>query len=98
MNSKNNILPQKRIINMIGRTSARLCAALWLTLVLFACSSQKPALTEIPVERDGTVIAVVKAEIARTSEEHARGLMYRDKLPDGEGMLFIFEKDDLLSF
>ena len=40
----------------------------------------------------------IKAEIARTDEELARGLMYRTKLPDGEGMLFIFDRDQVLSF
>ena len=85
--------------NLICKNFARLCAASLFALVIFAsCSSQKPALIEIPIERDGAVIAVVKAEIARTNEERAQGLMYRDKLPDGEGMLFVFERDDILSF
>jgi len=29
-------------------------------------------------------------EIARTPEQHARGLMFRPSLPDDQGMLFIF--------
>jgi len=62
------------------------------------CSSQKLAVREIPIERDGQRIAVVKAEIARTQEERAQGLMYRKELPDGEGMLFVFERDQVLSF
>jgi len=65
---------------------------------LVSCSSQKLAVQEIKIERDGQVIAVVKAEIARTEEERQQGLMYRKKLPDGEGMLFIFERDQILSF
>jgi uncharacterized membrane protein (UPF0127 family) len=40
----------------------------------------------------------VKAEIARTDEERNTGLMYRKKLPDGEGMLFVYERDQIMSF
>ena len=53
---------------------------------------------EIAIERDGQVIAVVKVEIAAEPEERNQGLMYRQKLPDGEGMLFIFDYDQILSF
>jgi uncharacterized membrane protein (UPF0127 family) len=40
----------------------------------------------------------VKAEIARTENERAIGLMYRKELKDGSGMLFVFENDEILSF
>jgi uncharacterized membrane protein (UPF0127 family) len=63
-----------------------------------AACKQKLPIKEIPIERDGQGIAVVKAEIARTQEERNKGLMYRKKLPDGEGMLFVFEADQILSF
>jgi uncharacterized membrane protein (UPF0127 family) len=33
----------------------------------------------------------VLAEVASTAEERADGLMYRDEVPDGTGMLFVFE-------
>lgn len=38
------------------------------------------------------------AEKAASLEERARGLMYREKLNDNEGMIFIFEKEDFHSF
>ncbi|MCL2441857.1 MAG: DUF192 domain-containing protein [Treponema sp.] len=60
--------------------------------------TQKLTVQEITIERDGVVLAVVKAEIARTHDERQQGLMYRKNLPDGEGMLFIFERDQVLSF
>ncbi|MCL2809223.1 MAG: DUF192 domain-containing protein [Treponema sp.] len=53
---------------------------------------------EISIERNGQVIATVKAEIARTNDEQTQGLMYRQSLPDGEGMLFVYESDQILSF
>jgi uncharacterized membrane protein (UPF0127 family) len=65
---------------------------------LFSCSSQKLPVQEIPIERDGIEVALVKAEVARTPEERNKGLMYRKDLPEGEGMFFIFERDDVLSF
>jgi len=40
----------------------------------------------------------VRAEVARTTEERARGLMYRDQLPAGTGMIFVFPEADIRSF
>jgi len=65
---------------------------------LISCNSNKLPVREITIERDGQRIASVKAEIASTNEERSQGLMFRDKLADGEGMLFIFERDQVLSF
>ena len=76
----------------------KIFTAFLLCLVLAACSSQKLPVQDLPIERNGQEIAFVKAEIAQTQEERNQGLMYRKKLPDGEGMLFIFERDEVLSF
>jgi hypothetical protein len=40
----------------------------------------------------------VHAEVARTSGERARGLMYRDEVPAGTGMLFVFSDAQVRSF
>jgi uncharacterized membrane protein (UPF0127 family) len=64
----------------------------------FSCNSQKLPVQEIEIERDGQVIALVKAEIAVTQEDRRNGLMYRKSIHDGEGMLFVFDKDDVQSF
>jgi len=73
----------------------------WL-IILFvffiSCSGQKLPVQEITIERDGQPITSVKAEIARTEEERNKGLMHRKNLKDGEGMLFIYDRDDILSF
>ncbi|MBQ0050768.1 MAG: DUF192 domain-containing protein [Treponema sp.] len=69
-----------------------------LALMLTACSA-----TELPVKNlkitkaDGTEITV-KAEIAKKVEERNRGFMFRKHIPDGTGMLFIFERDQILNF
>ncbi|MDR0497591.1 MAG: DUF192 domain-containing protein [Treponema sp.] len=62
------------------------------------CTSKKLSVEEIPIERDGGELATVKAEIARTHDERNKGLMHRKKINDGEGMLFVFDKDQVLSF
>jgi uncharacterized membrane protein (UPF0127 family) len=40
----------------------------------------------------------LKAEVAVSDDERARGLMQRKDLPEGEGMLFVFDRDEILSF
>lgn len=46
---------------------------------------------------DGGEVSVV-AEIAVKEEERNRGFMERKSIPDGTGMLFVFESDQILSF
>lgn len=46
---------------------------------------------------DGTEL-YVKAEIAVKPEDRNFGFMERKNIPDGTGMLFIFEYDQILSF
>jgi uncharacterized protein len=41
---------------------------------------------------------VVKVEIAADDERRAQGLMYRDRLDPGHGMLFLFPNDNVLAF
>jgi uncharacterized membrane protein (UPF0127 family) len=40
----------------------------------------------------------VVAEVARTPDQRAEGLMYRQELPDGTGMLFVFDRAEVQSF
>jgi uncharacterized membrane protein (UPF0127 family) len=40
----------------------------------------------------------VVAEVARSADERAEGLMYRDEVPDGTGMLFVFTDSKVRSF
>ena len=41
---------------------------------------------------------VVSVEIAADEELRAQGLMYRDHIDPGKGMLFVFPRDDVFSF
>ncbi|MDR1867950.1 MAG: DUF192 domain-containing protein [Treponema sp.] len=45
---------------------------------------------------DGYV--TIQAEIARTEAQRTQGFMQRKNIPDGTGMLFIFEREQRLSF
>jgi len=63
-----------------------------------ACSPQKQKTTVLSIERENSGLVEITVEIARTDEERAKGLMYRKQLPDGEGMLFVFDRDQQLSF
>jgi uncharacterized membrane protein (UPF0127 family) len=40
----------------------------------------------------------VDAELAVSAEEQRRGLMWRKNLDDGCGMLFVYQRDQILSF
>ena len=40
----------------------------------------------------------IRAEIASTPAQREQGLMYRKRIKDGEAMLFVFERDEMLSF
>ena len=42
--------------------------------------------------------AVFEVEIAKTPQQTERGLMFRENLEDKQGMLFIFEKNDIRLF
>lgn len=43
-------------------------------------------------------VDTVVAEVAATPDERAEGLMYRDEVPDGTGMLFVFEDSQPRAF
>ena len=40
----------------------------------------------------------IKVEVVRTEKEKARGLMFRERMGKDEGMLFVYEREEMLSF
>ena len=40
----------------------------------------------------------IRVEVARTEREKAKGLMFRESLGKDEGMLFIYDREEMLSF
>lgn len=78
-------------------------AACCLGLCLASCAGKKPEITDSPNPKLETAMikiggAQVLAELARNETERERGLMYRKSLEDGQGMLFVFDSDQQLSF
>jgi uncharacterized membrane protein (UPF0127 family) len=75
-------------------------AALALALAGAACRGEPaaaaapgPGRARVLIQTAAGEVAVV-AELARTDEERGRGLMFRERLRDDEGMLFVFEEED----
>lgn len=70
----------------------------FLVFSLTSCFAKKLPEKTITINRaDGTTITV-KAEMAIKPEERNFGYMKRKNIPDGTGMLFVFEADQILSF
>ena len=72
------------------------------TLLLFtqflSCKTKKlPVQTIKIIRQDGREFSV-EAEMAIKAEDRNHGYMERKNIPDGTGMLFVFEKDQILSF
>ncbi|TGL25578.1 DUF192 domain-containing protein [Leptospira yanagawae] len=76
----------------------------FLLLILFlglVCKQAEsfPSQTNTPEIIFGSVAdRVLKLEIANTPSTRATGLMYRTKLGEDEGMLFVFPKPEYLNF
>lgn len=66
--------------------------------LFFSCQIKKLPVENLNIiKKDGSSI-IVKAEIAIKEADQMKGLMYRKKIPDGSGMLFVFDKDKIAHF
>jgi uncharacterized membrane protein (UPF0127 family) len=83
------------------RDGHRPLAGLFALACALACSSSQPA-TAAPspaaerprvVVRTGSGEAQVTVELAQTAAEQERGLMFRERIGQDEGMLFVFPED-----
>ena len=66
------------------------------SFLFFASSCSASAETALHTVQVGDV--EFQVEIADTDESRRLGLMHREALPEGQGMLFVFEQDQRLSF
>ena len=72
---------------------------LFIFVTSFAsCSQKKLPVKQLTITTKEGQTFTVEAELASTQEERNFGFMERKKIPDGTGMLFIFEYDQKLSF
>jgi uncharacterized membrane protein (UPF0127 family) len=79
-------------------SSLRGIFAVLLIIIVFSCAPKKFEIQEFSIEREGQIVAVINAELAKTAEQRRQGLMNRKSLNDGEGMLFFYERDEVMSF
>ena len=71
---------------------------LFLLTSVLSCKPKKLPVKDIKIVRQDGSEFTVAAEIAEKPEDRNHGFMERKNIPDGTGMLFIFEKDQILSF
>lgn len=81
-----------------SKKSLILIALLFACSSLASCKSKKLPVKDIKIVRQDGTEFTVKAEIAEKPEDRNHGFMGRKTIPDGTGMLFVFEKDQILSF
>ena len=82
----------------MSKKSFILIFALLAFTSLLSCKTKKLPVKDIKIVcQDGREFTV-SAEIAEKTEDRNHGFMERKTIPDGTGMLFIFEKDQILSF
>ena len=66
--------------------------------IVFSCTGlEKFEKRELTILGKGGELTV-RAEIALTPAQREQGLMYRKEIKDGNAMLFVFERDQILSF
>ena len=75
-----------------------LITILLLLTPLASCKSKKLPVKDVKIIRQDGTEFIVKAEIAEKAEDRKQGFMERKVIPDGTGMLFIFDRDQILSF
>ena len=83
---------------MLNIKRAASSAALSTALLITALSAAAPALaqqipqTGLPVVELGAGMHLIHAEVARTDEQRAIGLMARKEMAPNAGMIFVFEQ------
>lgn len=91
---------QKRVI-IVASAIAAIAIAIALIPVITTRSSTPPAIPpygEYEVRKITIDNVMLNVEIADDSEKIQRGLMYRDMLPENQGMLFIFDEERKYQF
>ena len=71
-----------------------------VVFVFFACDGRKFNLPKenLYIEKSSGEKINIEVELAIKPEERNYGYMNRKRIPEGTGMLFVFEKDQILSF
>jgi len=80
-----------------GKFCLQISLILFLAVLSNCSGREKFDKRELVIESRGGRIAVM-AEIASSPGQREQGLMYRKELKDGNGMIFVFERDEMMSF
>lgn len=70
----------------------------FVTTIAFASCTKKLPTKKIFIQKANGEKIALTCEIADDNDEREKGFMFRKKIPHGTGMLFVFQKDELLSF
>jgi uncharacterized membrane protein (UPF0127 family) len=94
---------RRRIKNPLLRGSSRIIFFLLFVPILSCGAAGKDGKikfekSELSIQTAVSGTVRMEIELARTDKQHAQGLMNRKKLDDGKGMLFVFDRDQIMSF
>ncbi len=64
-----------------------------LTILLFACCLAAAARAQLPVVELAAGMHLVRAEVADSMGARMEGLMHRKSMPEGAGMVFVFDEN-----
>lgn len=74
----------------------------FVSLLGFVSCKEKPnsnlEVKTLTIQKQDGSFVTVEAEIADTDESRQFGYMEREHIPEGTGMLFVFDRDQILSF
>ena len=70
----------------------RTCSALIALMAVAAPAAAQEPQTNLPRVTLSAGMHQIDAQVARTVDQRATGLMWRKNMPDREGMLFVFEQ------
>ncbi|MBR1220294.1 DUF192 domain-containing protein [Bradyrhizobium sp. U87765 SZCCT0131] len=89
--------------SFFGAAPGRRRTQAWLVALVVLCGGALAWRPVAAADRENLEIVtqsgvqVFSVEVMRTDEERARGLMFRQSLPDGQGMLFDFNPEQPVS-
>lgn len=69
-----------------------------VVLTFSGCFNSKLPVTDITIENENGTAVALNVEIADTVETRQHGFMERKKIPEGTGMIFVFDHDQQLNF
>ena len=87
----------RRSLRWTERFGQAAAAALLIALLFVAARAPGYAADDTLEIVSKTGVHVFAVELAVTEEQRSRGLMFRRSLPEGQGMLFKFEPDQIIT-